>query len=85
MELSGHCECGWRHDPALLRPEFSELYQTQGHHQPPSKQDLLAASSCNLTVSRPPLVTMQLFQIPINPYLTSTLLASSNHNSRQTT
>jgi len=41
--------------------EFSELSQTQEHHQPFSKQYQLEAASCNLMVSRSLLVTMQPF------------------------
>ena len=48
--------------------EFSELYQTQEYHQLFSKQYLLVAVSCSLMVSRSPLVTMQPFQTPTNPY-----------------
>lgn len=44
---------------------------------------LLAAASCKPIVSRSPLVTMQPFQTSVNPYITSTLLASSNPNSWQ--
>ena len=66
--------------------EFSELYQTQGHQQPFSKQNLIAAASCNLLVSRSPLVTMPPLQTPTNPGLTSaSLLTRSNYHSWQTT
>ena len=41
--------------------EFSKQYQTHGHHQMFSKQYLLAAANCNLTVSRSPLVTVKPF------------------------
>ena len=37
--------------------EFSELYQTQRHHQPFSKWYLLAAASCELNISRSLLLT----------------------------
>ena len=72
MEPGGHCGCGFRHILASI-PEFSELSQTQGHHQLFSEQYLLAAASCNLMVSGSPLVTMQPFWAPTNPCLTSTL------------
>lgn len=39
MELGGHCGCGFRYiSESLKTPVFSELFQTQGHHQPFSKQ-----------------------------------------------
>lgn len=46
MELGGHCGCGLRHIPGSLKtPIYSELYQTQGHHQPFSKQYMPAATA----------------------------------------
>ena len=71
MKLGGHC--GFRHSPATLRTEFSERIQTQGHHQLFSKQHLLPAANCKFMISRSPLVTMQPFQTPTNPYLSSIL------------
>lgn len=46
-----------------------ELFQTQRHPQP------IQNSTCqlNLLVSRSPFITVQPFQTPTNPYLTSTL------------
>ena len=82
MEPGSHCGCGFRHVPASLRLEFSELCQTQGHHLPSSKQYQLRAANCKLMVSRSALVTMQPFQTSINPYLKTRLpLASSSYNS----
>lgn len=37
--------------------EFSELYQTQGYHNPFSKQYLQTAAKCILMVSRSSLIT----------------------------
>ena len=51
MELGNHCECGFRNILYCWELEFSELYQTQGHHYLFSKQCLLGASSCNFMVS----------------------------------
>lgn len=60
MELGGHCGCGFRYiSESLKTPVFSELFQTQEHHQPFSKQYLLAVASCNLVVSEMP-PTLQL-------------------------
>ena len=54
-----------RNIPAPLRTWiFSELYQTQGHQHPFSKQYLLAAASCNLVVSKSPL---GIYVIILNP------------------
>ena len=63
IELGGHCGCGFRYiSESLKTPVFSELFQSQGHHQPFSKQYLLAASSYNLVVSKstPTTTTLQL-------------------------
>ena len=73
MEPYGHRGCDFRHILESLKLEFSKLYQTQGHHQPFSKH-LLAIASYNLMVKRFPLVSVQTFGIPANPYLISTLI-----------
>ena len=73
VELGDHCGCGFRHILHHCELEHPELYQSQGPHQPFSKQYLLAAASCKLMASRSPFVNMQPFQTPTNPYLTSAL------------
>ena len=55
MELGGHCGCGFRYiSESLKTPVFSELFQTQGHHQPFSKQYLLPAAGSIPVVPKSP-------------------------------
>ena len=57
---------GPRHVPAPLNTwNFSELYQTQGHHDLFSKQNLLAAAICTLVVSKSP--PFWSYRIILNP------------------
>lgn len=79
MELVVIAGCGCRHITASI-PEFSELYQIQGCHQPFQNiwQQLAAAI---VMVSRSMFVTIQLFWALTNLCLTSTLLASSSPKS----
>lgn len=69
MEPRGHCGCGL----GQVFENLNFLNYIKARASLSFSKEYLLAVSCNLMVSRSPLVTRQPFQTPTNPYLKSTL------------
>ena len=73
VKVDGHCGCGLRHIPLFLRIWI--LWSLSNSGTSPAILNTISASSCQLHPYglKVSLVTMQPYQTPVNPCLTSTL------------